>query len=242
MISAVRYWDIAEGVRRVQKDEMEEVWHLVLPPLLSYLDDFTVKNKILGLSLLDTLLDRVEGGLLRRTGVGKVFEQVRTQILFCYTLTALILVVNSVTHRDLLESLGSTLASPPFYRPSRRSQTPLSSPPASFTIKANHERSSKPFPSPLRSNLSIIRSEHYQNLGVQIWIHHFRAPHARRTPQWIDQGDDGGIFNHSLFLPPDSSSHITHLSSSRRASMDTRNYRITDQSGRMLEDDWGGRE
>ncbi|GAA5833327.1 hypothetical protein JCM5353_008536 [Sporobolomyces roseus] len=62
-------------IRELKREEMEEVWHLVLPPLLSYLDDFTVKNKILGLSLLDTLLDRVEGGLLRRTGVGKVFEQ-----------------------------------------------------------------------------------------------------------------------------------------------------------------------
>lgn len=60
----------------VQPGEIEDLWPLLLPPLLAYLDDYDAKNKLVGLSLLDALLAKVDASLLRRTGVGKVFEKV----------------------------------------------------------------------------------------------------------------------------------------------------------------------
>lgn len=59
-----------------QTKELEAEWPLVLPPLLSFLDDYSAPNKLAGNAILDELLERVEPSLLVRTGVGKVFEKV----------------------------------------------------------------------------------------------------------------------------------------------------------------------
>ncbi|GAA5861701.1 hypothetical protein JCM3774_002676 [Rhodotorula dairenensis] len=59
----------------LQPGEIEDLWPFLLPPLLSYLDDYESVNKIRGVAILDTLLTRVDASLLRRTGVGKVFER-----------------------------------------------------------------------------------------------------------------------------------------------------------------------
>ncbi|GAA6027246.1 hypothetical protein JCM8097_002521 [Rhodosporidiobolus ruineniae] len=62
-------------IEALQPGEVEDLWPLLLPPILSYLDDFETKHKVVGTTLLDSLLDRVDASLLRRTGVGKVFEK-----------------------------------------------------------------------------------------------------------------------------------------------------------------------
>ncbi|GAA5824271.1 hypothetical protein JCM11251_001589 [Rhodosporidiobolus azoricus] len=62
-------------IETLSPGEVEDLWPLLLPPLLSYLDDYETKNKIVGTGLLNALLDRVDASLLRRTGVGKVFEK-----------------------------------------------------------------------------------------------------------------------------------------------------------------------
>ncbi|GAA5940462.1 hypothetical protein JCM10213_007540 [Rhodosporidiobolus nylandii] len=62
-------------IEALQPGEVEDLWPFLLPPLLSYLDDFEQRNRIVGITLLDSLLDRVDASLLRRTGVGKVFEK-----------------------------------------------------------------------------------------------------------------------------------------------------------------------
>ncbi|BGP24594.1 hypothetical protein JCM10295v2_003512 [Rhodotorula toruloides] len=59
----------------IKPGEIEDLWPLLLPPMLAYLDDYDAKNKLVGLSLLDALLLKVDASLLRRTGVGKVFEK-----------------------------------------------------------------------------------------------------------------------------------------------------------------------
>lgn len=59
-----------------QPAEVEDLWPFLLPPLLAYLDDYEAANKVIGISVLDALLDKVDASLLRRTGVGKVFEKV----------------------------------------------------------------------------------------------------------------------------------------------------------------------
>ncbi|GAA6056712.1 hypothetical protein JCM3770_006479 [Rhodotorula araucariae] len=62
-------------VQRLQPGEIEDLWPFLLPPLLAFLDDYEAANKLVGISILDALLDRTDESLLRRTGVGKVFEK-----------------------------------------------------------------------------------------------------------------------------------------------------------------------
>ncbi|GAA5996320.1 hypothetical protein JCM5350_007230 [Sporobolomyces pararoseus] len=71
-------------LQNLKVEELEDLWPWLLPPILSYLEDFNPLNKILGLHLLDSLLNlftekKSEGNssstLLVRTGVGKVFKQ-----------------------------------------------------------------------------------------------------------------------------------------------------------------------
>ena len=50
----------------------------MLPPLLSFLDDYSAHNKLAGTTVLAELLEHVDQSLLVRTGVGKVFEKVRS--------------------------------------------------------------------------------------------------------------------------------------------------------------------
>ncbi|GAA6002309.1 hypothetical protein JCM10207_001057 [Rhodosporidiobolus poonsookiae] len=62
-------------VEALQPGEVEDLWPFLLPPVLTYLDDYETKNRVIGIWILDSLLDRVDASLLRRTGVGKVFEK-----------------------------------------------------------------------------------------------------------------------------------------------------------------------
>ncbi|BGP48080.1 hypothetical protein JCM10450v2_003952 [Rhodotorula kratochvilovae] len=62
-------------VEALQPGEVEDLWPFLLPPLLAFLDDYEAANKLLGIAILDALLDKVDESLLRRTGVGKVFEK-----------------------------------------------------------------------------------------------------------------------------------------------------------------------
>ncbi|KAK0253258.1 hypothetical protein B0A54_11380 [Friedmanniomyces endolithicus] len=54
---------------------VEEVWHLIVPPLLTLLDDWEVKYKQTGAELLNILLQATPSSLLERTGLGDVFEE-----------------------------------------------------------------------------------------------------------------------------------------------------------------------
>ncbi|KAM0787687.1 hypothetical protein ACM66B_003749 [Microbotryomycetes sp. NB124-2] len=56
-------------------NEIERSWPLLLPPLLAYLDDYDAYYKKCGVRLLTKLLDKVDGSLLTRTGVGAIFEK-----------------------------------------------------------------------------------------------------------------------------------------------------------------------
>ena len=54
---------------------VERNWHLLLPPLLSILDDTEVKYKTVGCQLASLLLQRTPPSLLTRTGLSEVFEE-----------------------------------------------------------------------------------------------------------------------------------------------------------------------
>lgn len=72
-------------VSLLQKSDLEVLWPYVLPPILSFLDDYSVPHKLSGLSILNSLLailsppisktPHSDGEILRRTGVGEIFVQ-----------------------------------------------------------------------------------------------------------------------------------------------------------------------
>lgn len=54
---------------------VEKNWHAIVPPLLSILDDVDTEYKAQGCELLNLLLDKTPPSLLKRTGLGEVFEE-----------------------------------------------------------------------------------------------------------------------------------------------------------------------
>ncbi|KAI5273566.1 poly A polymerase C-terminal region-like protein [Aureobasidium subglaciale] len=54
---------------------VEKNWHAIVPPLLSMLDDIDTEYKAQGCELLKLLLDKTPPTLLKRTGLGDVFEE-----------------------------------------------------------------------------------------------------------------------------------------------------------------------
>lgn len=54
---------------------VEKNWHAIVPPLLSMLDDIDTEYKAQGCELLELLLDKTPPILLKRTGLGEVFEE-----------------------------------------------------------------------------------------------------------------------------------------------------------------------
>ncbi len=62
-------------VGAVDERLVEEVWHLLVPPILTLLDDWETKYKQTGAELLNLLLQTTPSSLLERTGLGDVFEE-----------------------------------------------------------------------------------------------------------------------------------------------------------------------
>lgn len=62
-------------VKSLSPSTTEQFWPLVVPPILTLLDDWEVRYKIVGARLLHSLLLQTPPALLSRTGLGEVFEQ-----------------------------------------------------------------------------------------------------------------------------------------------------------------------
>ena len=60
--------------QKLQESSLEANWPLVIPPLLTLLDDTSVAYKVKGCDSLRTLLQVCSASLLERTGLGDVFE------------------------------------------------------------------------------------------------------------------------------------------------------------------------
>ncbi|TFK22203.1 hypothetical protein FA15DRAFT_644541 [Coprinopsis marcescibilis] len=56
-------------VSNLQESTYEGVWHLVIPPLMTYLDDYQAPYKLWGLIIADAMLKRVPPSLLWKTGI-----------------------------------------------------------------------------------------------------------------------------------------------------------------------------
>lgn len=83
-LDLLRWVIVAADTELVQKN-----WHAIVPPLLSMLDDIDTEYKAQGCELLKLLLDKTPPTLLKRTGLGDVFEEALMPCLgYLPTLTA----------------------------------------------------------------------------------------------------------------------------------------------------------
>jgi len=58
------------------------MWHLIIPPVMTLLDDFEAKHKLQGVFVVQEMLQRVPSDLLKRTGVDGLLRQVCPSPLF----------------------------------------------------------------------------------------------------------------------------------------------------------------
>ncbi|KAJ7645511.1 hypothetical protein DFH06DRAFT_1211567 [Mycena polygramma] len=56
-------------VQHIPSNAYEDLWHLVIPPLMTLLDDYEARYKLMGVRIASVMLDRVPSSVLRRTGV-----------------------------------------------------------------------------------------------------------------------------------------------------------------------------
>ncbi|KAJ7162616.1 hypothetical protein C8R43DRAFT_1173293, partial [Mycena crocata] len=57
------------SVRNIPSTAYEELWHLVIPPIMALLDDYEARYKLMGVQATAVMLERVPGSVLKRTGV-----------------------------------------------------------------------------------------------------------------------------------------------------------------------------
>lgn len=63
----------------LQQDEYERIWHLLIPPVMTLLDDYEARYKLQGVVTVQMLLQHVPVDILKRTGVDGLLKQVTIQ-------------------------------------------------------------------------------------------------------------------------------------------------------------------
>lgn len=71
----------SRSTRSKQKDHFEDVWPLLVPPLMTLLDDHQTYFKHQGIIALSAFLARTPAILLQRTGLNDLMQQVSPRIL-----------------------------------------------------------------------------------------------------------------------------------------------------------------
>ncbi|KAH9059363.1 hypothetical protein EDB87DRAFT_1622556 [Lactarius vividus] len=55
-----------------ETDAYERLWYLVVPPMMTLLDDFEARYKLLGIQVVNAMLEHVPPSLLNRTGISEL--------------------------------------------------------------------------------------------------------------------------------------------------------------------------
>ncbi|PCH41573.1 hypothetical protein WOLCODRAFT_163213 [Wolfiporia cocos MD-104 SS10] len=72
-------------VQRCESNLYEKLWHLIIPPVMTLLDDFEPPYKLHGINIVSDMLVKVPADLLRRTGVdGLLFTSLKTCLTFLH--------------------------------------------------------------------------------------------------------------------------------------------------------------
>ncbi|KAK2462336.1 hypothetical protein APHAL10511_005642 [Amanita phalloides] len=56
-------------LKHFDRDHYEKIWHLLIPPIMTMLDDYEPKYKLSGVRIVREMMNTVPGSLLKRTGV-----------------------------------------------------------------------------------------------------------------------------------------------------------------------------
>ncbi|KAL5527207.1 hypothetical protein ACEPAG_5998 [Sanghuangporus baumii] len=59
-------------IRCIPQDDYEQVWHLLIPPVMTFLDDYQSPYKLRGVMLVSDLLEKVPVTILKRTGIDQL--------------------------------------------------------------------------------------------------------------------------------------------------------------------------
>jgi len=59
-------------VRRIDTDAYERLWYLVVPPMMTLLDDFEARYKLLGIQVVNAMIEHAPLSLLNRTGISEL--------------------------------------------------------------------------------------------------------------------------------------------------------------------------
>ncbi|KAF8909392.1 hypothetical protein CPB84DRAFT_1766025 [Gymnopilus junonius] len=62
-------------VQSIEGDAYESLWHLVIPPIMAFLDDFEARYKLHGIAIVQEMLRHVPKDLVKRTGVDGLLKQ-----------------------------------------------------------------------------------------------------------------------------------------------------------------------
>ncbi|KAI8984971.1 hypothetical protein BD414DRAFT_441962 [Trametes punicea] len=72
-------------LRHVDGRAVERLWHLFIPPIMTYLDDYQASYKVQGVRLASQLLQNAPSSLLRRTGIDVLLStSLRTCLTFLH--------------------------------------------------------------------------------------------------------------------------------------------------------------
>jgi len=61
-------------ISRTTSSSFESLWHLIIPPVITFLDDYKAAYKLKGVRLVSAMLDNVPPDVLRKTGVGNLLS------------------------------------------------------------------------------------------------------------------------------------------------------------------------
>ncbi|KAJ7490315.1 hypothetical protein B0H11DRAFT_2156580 [Mycena galericulata] len=56
-------------VHHIESSAYEELWHLVIPPIMALLDDYEARYKLMGVRITAVMIEHVPSSVLKRTGV-----------------------------------------------------------------------------------------------------------------------------------------------------------------------------
>jgi len=56
----------------MKSDSYEAIWHLLIPPVMTFIDDYQMRYKLKGVKLASQLIQCAPKNLLSRTGVGQL--------------------------------------------------------------------------------------------------------------------------------------------------------------------------
>lgn len=70
---------------------MEDLWPLIVPPLMTLLDDSEPRFRVRGVVALQTLLPQVHANFLKRTGVAELAQKVEMLQLLWRTVDVLLI-------------------------------------------------------------------------------------------------------------------------------------------------------